>query len=162
MRSERQLFETLTIGLSDGQRHELDTLLKLRGSSKVSTFTWLRSPPGAPTSQNILLHIERLQHIRNLELRSDFAQLIHQNRLLQLAREGAATIPQHIARFNEPRRYGTLVAVLLEASSTLTDEILDPHDRFVGSIFNKARRRRDETFQSSGKAINERCGSTPA
>ena len=63
---------------------------------------------------------------------------------------------QHLARFDDPRRYGTLVAVLLEASSTLTDEILDLHDRFVGSIFNKARRRRDEAFQSSGKAINEK------
>ena len=156
VRSERLLFETLTADLSDGQRRELDVLLKLRDGSKVSTFTWLRSPPGAPTSQNILLHIERLQHIRNLELRSDLSQLIHQNRLLQLAREGAATTPQHIARFDEPRRYGTLVAVLLEASSTLTDEILDLHDRFVGSIFNKARRRRDEAFQSSGKAINEK------
>jgi hypothetical protein len=75
---------------------------------------------------------------------------------LQLAREGAATTPQHLARFDEPRRYGTLVAVLLEASSTLTEEILDLHDRFVGSIFNKAHRRRDEAFQSSGKAINEK------
>jgi TnpA family transposase len=156
VRSERLLFETLAADLSDGQRRELDILLKLRDGSKVSTFTWLRSPPGAPTSQNILLHIERLQHIRNLELRSDLSQLIHQNRLLQLAREGAAATPQHIARFDEPRRYGTLVAVLLEASSTLTDEILDLHDRFVGSIFNKARRRRDEAFQSSGKAINEK------
>jgi hypothetical protein len=156
VRSERHLFETLTTDLSDGQRHELDTLLKLRAGSKVSTLRWLRSPPGSPTSQNILLHIERLQHIRNLELRSDLDQLIHQNRLLQLAREGAATTPQHIARFDDPRRYGTLVAVLLEASSTLTDEILDLHDRFVGSIFNKARRRRDEAFQSSGKAINEK------
>jgi len=53
------------------------------------------------TSQNILFDIERLQHIRNLELRSDLGQLIHQNRLLQLAREGPATTPQHIARFDE-------------------------------------------------------------
>ena len=159
VRSERQLFEILTTGLSDGQRSELDALLKLRDSSKFSTFTWLRSPPGAPTAQNILFHIERLQHIRSLELLSDLCQLVHQNRLLQLAREGAATTPQHLARFDDPRRYGTLVAVLLEASSTLTDEILDLHDRFVGSIFNKARRRRDEAFQSSGKAINEKVPS---
>ena len=156
VRSERQLFEILTTDLNDGQRSELDAILKLRGSSKVSTLTWLRSPPGAPTAQSILLHIERLQHIRSLELRSDLSQLIHQNRLLQLAREGATTTVQHLARFDDPRRYGTLVAVLLEASSTLTDEILDLHDRFVGSIFNKARRRRDEAFQSSGKAINEK------
>ncbi len=156
VRSERQLFEILTADLTDRQRLELDALLKVRDSSKVSTFAWLRSPPGAPTTQNILLHIERLQHIRDLELRSDLGHLIHQNRLLQLAREGAATTAQHLARFDSPRRHGTLVAVLLEASSTLTDEILDLHDRFVGSIFNKARRRRDEAFQSSGKAINEK------
>jgi hypothetical protein len=37
VRSERQLFQILTADLSDRQRLELDTLLKLRGSSKVST-----------------------------------------------------------------------------------------------------------------------------
>jgi hypothetical protein len=93
----------------------------------------LRSPPGAPTTQNVLLHIERLEHIRSLELRSDLGQLIHQNRLLQLAREGVATTSQQLGRFDDPRRYGTLIAVLLEANSTLTDEILDLHDRFVSS-----------------------------
>ena len=156
VRSERQLFEILTRDLSDGQRLELDALLTPRGNSKFSTFTWLRSPPGGPTAQNILSHIERLRHIRSLELRPDLGQLIHQNRLLQIAREGVTTTAQHLARFDTSRRYGTLVPILLEASSTLTDEILDLHDRFVGSIFNKARRRRDEVFQSSGKAINEK------
>jgi hypothetical protein len=101
IRSERQLLETLTGDLTDTQRFELDALLKLREGSKVSAFTWLRSPPGAPTTQNILLHIERLRHIRSLELRSDLGQLIHQNRLLQLAREGAATTSQHLARFDD-------------------------------------------------------------
>ena len=137
-------------------QHQLDALLQVRGDTKLSTFSWLRSTPGAPTPHNILFHTERLTHIRALELRSDLGQLIHQNRLLQLARERAATTTQHLARFDDPRRYGTLVAVLLEASSTLTDEILDLHDRFIGSILSKARRRRDEAFQSSGKAINEK------
>ncbi len=98
VRSERQLFQMLTLDLTDKQRVELDSLLKLRDGSKVSTFTWLRSPPGAPTTQNILLHMERLRHIRSLELPPDLGQSIHQNRLLQLAREGAATTPQHLAR----------------------------------------------------------------
>jgi hypothetical protein len=53
---------------------------------------------------------------------------------LQLAREGAATTSQHLARFDDPRRFGTLVAVLLEARSTLTDDILDRHDRWVGDF----------------------------
>jgi TnpA family transposase len=156
VRSERHLFQALTTDLTGQQRTELDSLLKPREGSQVSTFALLRSPAGAPTTNNILLHIERLRQIRALELRPDLGQRIHQNRLLQLAREGAATTTQHLARFDDPRRYGTLVAVLLEASATLTDETLDLHDRFIGSMFNKARRRRDEAFQSSGKAINEK------
>jgi hypothetical protein len=51
------------------------------------------------------------------------------------------------------RRYGSLVAVVLETMATLTDEILDLHDRFIGSLFNKAKRKHDDAFQASGKAI---------
>jgi TnpA family transposase len=119
VRSERQLFQTLTIDLTEAQRMGLDALLKLRDGSKVSAFTWLRSPPGAPTTQNILLHIERLLHIRSLELPPDLGQSIHQNRLLQLAREGAATTPQHLARFDDPRRHGTLTNSVPEEASVL-------------------------------------------
>jgi len=39
---------------------------------------------------------------------------------------------------------GSLVAVLLETTATLTDEILDLHDRFIGGLFNKAKRKHDE------------------
>jgi hypothetical protein len=60
-------------GGSDGQATaELDALLKLRDGAKVSTFTWLRSPPGAPATQNILLHIEQLRCIRR-SLLANFA-----------------------------------------------------------------------------------------
>jgi len=45
-------------------------------------------------------------------------------------REGAATTIQHLARFDNERRHGSVVAVLLETMATLTDEILDLHDRF--------------------------------
>jgi hypothetical protein len=75
---------------------------------------------------------------------------------VQLAREGAATTIQHLARFDDERRYGSLVAVLLETTATLTDEILDLHDRFIGGLFNKAKRKHNEAFQASGKAINEK------
>jgi hypothetical protein len=61
-----------------------------------------------------------------------------------------------LARFDDERRYGSLVAVLLETTATLTDEILDRHDRFIGGLFSKAKRKHDEAFQASGKAINEK------
>jgi hypothetical protein len=123
---------------------------------QLSVLAWLRSASGIPNPRTILTHIERLQRIRAIELPPELGQRIHQNRLLQLAREGAATTIQHLARFDDERRYGSLVAVLLETMATLTDEILDLHDRFIGSLFNKAKRKYDEAFQASGKAINEK------
>jgi len=54
--------------------------------------------------------------IRAIELPPDLGQRIHQNRLLQLARESAATTVQHFARFDDERRYGSLVAVLLSCA----------------------------------------------
>jgi hypothetical protein len=45
---------------------------------------------------------------------------------------------------------------LLESTATLTDEILDMHDRIVGSAFAKAKRTYTTSFQESAKAINEK------
>jgi TnpA family transposase len=156
LRAQRQLFATLSANLTDNQRRQLDTVLEPLEDRQLSVLAWLRSPSGIPNPRNILTHIERLQRIRAIELPPELGQRIHQNRLLQLAREGAATTIQHLARFDDERRYGSLVAVLLETMATLTDEILDLHDRFIGSLFNKAKRKHDEAFQASGKAINEK------
>ena len=35
-------------------------------------------------------------------------------------------------------------------------EVIDLHDRIVGKLFNAARRRHQEQFQASGKAINDK------
>ena len=146
----------MSANLTDKQRQQLDALLEPHEDRQLSVLAWLRLPSGVPSPRNILVHIERLQRIRAIELPPDLGQRIHQNRLLQLAREGAATTIQHLVRFDDERRYGSLVAVLLETTATLTDEILDLHDRFIGSLFNKAKRKHDEAFQASGKAINEK------
>jgi hypothetical protein len=54
------------------------------------------------------------------------------------------------------RRYATLVAVILDTRATLIDEIIDLHDRFMGSLFSKAKRHHADRFQESGKAINDK------
>ena len=81
---------------------------------------------------------------------------VHQNHLLRLAREGAQTTVYHLRDFETERRHATLVAILIDTEATLTDEILDMHDRMIGSAFAKARRSYQSAFQESGKAINEK------
>jgi hypothetical protein len=61
-----------------------------------------------------------------------------------------------LAKFEPQRRYATLVAVAVEGTATVTDEIIDLHDRITGKMFNAAKHKHQEQFQGSGKAINDK------
>ena len=69
---------------------------------------------------------------------------------------------QHSRDLETTRRYATLLAVLLEAKATLIDQALDLHDRMIGALFNRAKRRHAEEFQQSGEAIHEKVRSIGA
>jgi hypothetical protein len=64
--------------------------------------------------------------------------------------------PADLAKFEPQRRYATLVAVAVEATATITDEIIGLHDRIVGKLFKAAKHKHQEQFQTSGKAINDK------
>jgi hypothetical protein len=49
--------------------------------------------------------------------------------MAQLAREGAQMSAQHLRDLENRRRHATLIAVLLDTEATITDQILDMHDR---------------------------------
>jgi hypothetical protein len=53
-------------------------------------------------------------------------------------------------------RYATLVALAVEGTATVTDEIIDLHDRIIGKLFNTVKDNHQQQFHASGKAINDR------
>jgi hypothetical protein len=46
---------------------------------------------------------------------------------------------QHLDDLEITRRHATLLAIVLEAKATLIDEIVDIHDRIIGTLFNRAK-----------------------
>lgn len=155
-RGTRQMYKALTAPLSDDHRRALDELLAIREGTKSSGLIWLRQPPGPPKPKHVLAHLERLKSIRKLSLPEGAERVIHQNRLLKLACEGGQMTAQHLRDLEPARRYATLLAVILDACATLIDEIIDLHDRFMDSLFSKAKRNHADRFQQSGKAINDK------
>jgi len=137
-------------------RQRLDELLKRREGSKGTWLAWLRQSPVKPNSRHMLEHIERLKAWQALDLPQGIERLIHQNRLLKIAREGGQMTPADLARFEVQRRYATLVALAIEGMATVTDEIIDLHDRIIGKLFNAAKNKHQQQFQASGKAINDK------
>ena len=122
----------------------------------MTYLAWLRQSPVKSNSKTMLEHIERLQLLHNINLPSGIERSIHQNRLLKMAREGGQMTPTNLAKFESSRRYATLVALVIEAMATLTDEIIELHDKIIGKLFNTAKHKHEKEFQSSGKAINDK------
>jgi len=152
----RQVYEALTAPLTNHHRRVLDGLLAIREGTKGSGLIWLRQPPGPPKPKHVLTHLERLKTVRELWLPDGLEHAIHQNRLLKLAREGGQMTAQHLRDLEPARRYATLVAVILDTHATLIDDIIDLHDRFMGTLFSRAKRNHADRFQESGKAINDK------
>lgn len=154
-RARQDAYTALTADLTSDQRAKLDELFDLRPNSRHTHLGWVRQSLGAANPTNILSCIERLTFLRSIGIPTTWATRLHQNRLVQLAREGANTDATHLKTFAADRRYATLVACVLDASSVLTDETLEMHERFLGQQFRKAERKHLATFQENGKVINE-------
>ena len=155
-RANRRIHEALTGPLSPVHRQRLDELLKRKEGSKTTWLAWLRQSPAKPNSRHMLEHIERLKTWQVLDLPVGLERRVHQNRLLKIAREGGQMTPADLARFEAQRRYATLVALAIEGTATVTDEIIDLHDRIIGKLFNAAKKKHQQQFQASGKAINDK------
>ena len=125
-RANRRIYEALFEPLADTHRHRLDDLLKRRDNGKTTWLAWLRQSPVKPNSRHMLEHIERLKAWQALDLPTGIERLVHQNRLLKIAREGGQMTPADLAKFEPQRRYATLVALAIEGMATVTDEIIDP------------------------------------
>lgn len=155
-RANRRIYAALTDSLTSLHHQRLDDLLTRKEGSKTTWLTWLRQSPAKPNSRHMLEHIERLKALRALDLSSGIERQVHQNRLLKIAREGGQMTPADLAKFEPQRRYATLVALALEGMATVTDEIIDLHDRILGRLFNSAKNKHQQQFQESGKAINDK------
>lgn len=154
-RANRQIYQKLTVNLSAEQRGKLDELLKLKPDSKLTWLAWLRQSPRKVSSVQMLEHIERLKKLQALQLEPSIYLCVHQNRLLKMAREAGQMTAQHLMDFTDNRRYATLITLVIETIATLTDEIIDLNDRILSNIFNTAKKKHQQQFQHSGKAINQ-------
>lgn len=104
----------------------------------------------------MLEHINRLKAFHALELPENIGCNIHQNRLLKMAREGGQMTPKNLGKFESERCYATLVALALEGTASVTDEIIDLHDHILMKLFSIAKNKHQQQFQKQGKEINNK------
>lgn len=102
-RANRRIYATLGEQLSVDHRQRLDGLLRRRPDSSLTEIGWLRQAPLRPNARSMNEHIDRLTTWRALDLPWAASRLVHRNRLLKLAREGASMTAADLSKF-EPAR----------------------------------------------------------
>ncbi|WP_420820972.1 Tn3 family transposase [Shimazuella alba] len=155
-RAKKLTYKQLTKGLTTEQCESLDRLLKLREGTKQSYLTWLRKPPHSLSSKSFHKILDRHDFIGQLQLPLNNGRDVHQNRLLQMAREGARYSNQHLARFQPLKRHATIMAFLMHTYAFLIDHGLDMHDKLIGKMFNRKEQKGNDDFKKDGKSINEK------
>ncbi len=140
--------------MTKDQKFALDRLLITRQQHSVSTFNWLMQSPAAANPKHILIHLSKLKVIKKISLSLDIGKHIHLNYLSKMAREGKQMTSQHLSDFEQNRKYATLIAVLLDIRETITDEIIEIHDKIMNSLFKDAKNKQNKELQNSGKDIN--------
>ncbi|EKZ6372260.1 Tn3 family transposase [Klebsiella aerogenes] len=151
---DKAVYTTLNAHLGIPHKSAIDALL-VTTEKQISRLTWLLQPPGKINGKNVLQHIDRLNAIEALALPEGVERTVHQ-RLLKLAREGRKMSSRDLADFSPARRYATMVCVLTEARATIIDEIIELHERILGSMFSRAKRQQAERLQKTGKLIQQK------
>ncbi len=155
-RANRRIYRALIAPLERWHRRALDNLLNMVPDKNITWLVWLRQSPTKPSSRYMREHMERLKVFQSLALPEGLGREIHQNRLLKMAREGAQMTPRDLAKFEDERRYATLAALAIEGMATVTDELVDLHDRIISKLFSAAKNKHQQDFQKQGKAINDK------
>ena len=155
--ANRIIYTALTSSLSETHRQNIDALLNRKEGSKLTILGWLRQSPAKPNSKYMLEHIERLKCLQAIDLPEDIGKHVHQKSLTENCSRSGQMTPADLARFESQRRYATLVAIVVESMATITDEIIDLHDRIIGKLFAIAKINTSNNFNHQVKRSTTKC-----
>jgi len=153
VRARKRVFQALADGLTEAERAALDALLTVDPELRCSRFAWLRDYSESPAPSNILELLNRLEYVRGLKMSPDRAGWIHATRLGRLVDEGAIMTAQHIVDLEPVRRTAILVAQVADLEARLADATLAMFEKYMGSLFTKARNRDERRFQATKRDV---------
>lgn len=147
--------------LSAHTRTQLDNLLKtdsgLEDESsqfKQSVFSFLKTDPGSASLKSIFKEIEKLQHLRQLQLPSTLFANFAPKRLEQYRRRASTQAPRELRRHPPAIRYTLLAAFCWQRQQEITDSLVELLVQIVHRIHLSAERRIDKELINDFKRVD--------
>jgi TnpA family transposase len=153
VRARRKTFETLAAEMSESEKNTLAALLTVDPELRRSRFAWLRDYSESPAPSNIVALLDRLEYAQGLGIDPARAGRIHATRLARLIDEGAIMTVPHIAELEAARRMAILVVQAASLETRLTDATLAMFEKYMGTLFSRARNRDEKRFQATRRDV---------
>lgn len=142
--------------VAQGREADLDALLVTPPDEPLSPYARLKQPLGRVSASTMRALLDRLAFVRRFPVRHPLLATLPQSRLDHLAAEGKRLGASNLAEYEPARRRATVLARLIDLSQTLTDDILERHDRLMLSALRESEREGMAVFQRQGKTLLER------
>ena len=139
--------------MTDAERDTLAGLLTVDPELRRSRFAWLRDYSESLAPSNIVALLDRLEYARGLGIDPARAGRIHAARLARLIDEGAIMTVPHIAELEPARRMAILVIQAASLETQLTDATLAMFEKYMGTLFSRARNRDERRFQATRRDV---------
>ena len=152
-RARKKTFEALATGLSDAERDTLARLLAVDPELRRSRFAWLRDYPESPAPSNIVALLDRLEYARGLGIDPARTGRIHAARLARLIDEGTIMTVPHIIDLEPTRQTAILLVQAASLETRLTDATLAMFEKYMGTLFSRARNRDERRFQATRRDV---------
>ena len=153
--AERRIEARIAERVPPGLRRDLEHLLEETADAGVTRFVWLRQfePGGNSADANRLL--DRLEHLRRLDVPEGLFHEIPPHRITRLRRQGERYFADGLRELPDNRRLAILAVCAVEWELFLVDAVVETHDRLVGRTYREAARACEAQLGDETAAVRE-------
>ena len=153
--AERRIEARIADRVPPGLRRDLEHLLEETVDAGVTRFVWLRQfePGNNSAAANRLL--DRLEHLRRLDVPEGLFHDVPAHRITRLRRQGERYFADGLRELPDSRRLVILAVCAVEWELFLADAVVETHDRIVGRTYREAARSCEGQLGDETAAVRE-------
>ena len=153
--AERRIEARITERVPPGLRRDLEHLLEETVDAGVTRFVWLRQFEPGSNSADANRLLDRLEHVRRLDVPEGLFHEIPPHRITRLRRQGERYFADGLRELPDNRRIAILAVCAVEWEMFLADAVVETHDRVVGRTYREATRASEAQLGDETAAVRE-------
>ena len=153
--AERRIEARIAERVPPGLRRDLEHLLEETVDAGVTRFVWLRQFEPGNNSADANRLLDRLEHLRRLDVPEGLFHDVPAHRITRLRRQGERYFADGLRELPDSRRLAILAVCAVEWELFLADAVVETHDRIVGRTYREAARTCEGQLGDETAAVRE-------